>query len=225
MLDVFSTEPVDRWPDAARRLLGILDAVSTQLGREYGEPLRWRTGDRPGGAQDWDDHETVAAVMARQAGAATGTRGSVQGYLGNRTANMANCGWVANEDGMTFGANVDFYAEYPDDGARTLAAHPVERLLWLLSAAAVAARATQARIHTRSVYQLLTSARPDTDVGVLTLVPERFAAAGLPPGITVYPCPVGYPDSVIVAADLERVATDALSIVDDLLLLDDLLKR
>src|SRR6266545_1458297 len=232
-LHVASRERVGVWHGEARRLRAVLDAISACVGEEYGAPLDWRNESMS--ADQWSSLDEIAAELERerlrddegevmQGGGSTNV---IQGYRDAAPKAMTNAlASVGADDDWPFVCNTTFYTrETEQGGARLLHEHPVDWLVRLLCEAADPVRADQARITTTSLQGELLDARETTNVGALTLAPHGINTAAMPARVQAHPCPVGYPDGVVLVADLQRVANDPASLVDDLLAVDDLLRQ
>jgi hypothetical protein len=232
ILNLASRQPVELWHGEARRLRATLNAISGCVEREYATPLIWRSETLS--AEQWSDLDEIAAKMVREqlrddndtimhGGGASSV---VQGYRDDLPKPMTNALWTAGSDEWPFVCNIDFYAATPDSGeGKPLSEHPATWLVELLCTAAVAAHASHAQIHARTLLRLLMRAREDNDVGVLTLAPHGIDTTALPHSITAHPCPSGFPDGMVLMPDLDRVARDPASLVADLLAVDDAIKR
>lgn len=232
-LNVASPQPLDGWYGEAQRLQNVLDTVSRQVEIEYGFVLLWRNEDLT--TERWQDTDTLATYLKNEelrddfgklmVGA--GSNCVVQGYRQENTDASTNALVTAGTKGeWTFVCTVTFYAGDTACGMfRTLPGHRPEWLVRLLCEVAHAAHATIARIRISSLSKPLRRARPGYNVGVLTLAPHGVDVTALPVSITAHPCPVGYPDGLVLAADLDLLAADPAALVDDLLVVDDLLRQ
>jgi hypothetical protein len=156
-----------------------------------------------------------------------GASGTVQGYRDDAPEPMVNAMWHAgSDDDWPFNGVITFYVGDPAAGVTLpLPDHPIDWLVRLVSAASAAVAADQARIETVPLADELMDARFDSVVGALTLAPHGIDLDVLPASVSVRPCPVGYPDGAVLVADLQQVTTDPAALVDDLLVLDDALRR
>jgi hypothetical protein len=232
MFDVGSRQPAELWRGEVRRLRRLLDVMSDAVQEQYGGPLTWRSEDLS--AEQWRDPGQVAAKMERKqlrddfgkVMTGGGARGVVQGYRDDLAESMTSAMWkVGAVDGRyPFQCNNKFWAGDLDKGyALGLYEHPVDWLVRLLCTSAVAISGDSGRIYTTQLLDAIIDERPEANVGALTLVPNSIDPATLPASITAYPCPVGYPDGVVLVADPERVVNDPESLVGDLLAVDDTL--
>ncbi|MCH7229986.1 hypothetical protein L0U85_03800 [Glycomyces sp. L485] len=223
----------DGWRGEARRLRSQLDAIADRIGAEYETPLTWRSENMS--AAQWSDLDAVTAVIEANRlrdddgnlmpGGSAG--GGIQGYLDDYPEFMVSGGWSVGGDETGFNHVLEFHASNPARGeARPLNEHSPEFLVELLCAAAAAVDADEATIRYGRLEDELADAREEAAwyIGALTLFPNGIGEAELPGSIWTYPCPAGYPDGVVLVADLERVVSDYEALVPDLLRVHDLYK-
>lgn len=220
------------WAGEARRLRSFLDVVSECMRPVYREPVVWCDEDLT--VEQWRDLAEVTAEIERQRlrddedriveGGRSG--GAVVAYREGAAKSMIGNLWNVGGDGeWKFNAALTFRTGDPVAGrAFPLGDHPVEWLVRLLSASSASVGAEESRIETNPMADELIDARYESIVGELTLAANGIGDAVLPDSVTAYPCPVGYPNGVVLVADLERAASDPASLVDDLLTVDDLIR-
>jgi hypothetical protein len=222
-LVVSSRYAVDGWDGEARRLRGLLDAVSSAVDAEYGVVLTWRDEDMS--VDRWADPAAIAARMEQlqltdDAGKIMRGGGAtlvIQGYPApDSTDEMVSATWTAGRDGdWPFTCALTFYA-------RPLPDHTVEWLVDLLNAASTAVQADEARIETTALARGLRKARKGTKIGEITMIPPIDRAGAIPDSITLHPGPQHKPDSRVASADLRQSVANPQSLVGDLLQLADL---
>jgi hypothetical protein len=231
-MTIWSDDPTDRWHGEARRLRATLNAISSAVLSLYGEPLTWRSETLD--ADGWRDVDRLAAHLEeRQLRDDVGTvmkgggaNGTVQGFLGDRLQSMTNMQYGAGAQPTPFHCTVSFYARESARGARPINEHPVAWLVQLLAETSQATgdNVSLARIETTRLPRFLTRTRPHADIGALTLAPATVNPTALPASVTVHPCP-GWPDRVVLVADLTRVVNDPESLVADLIAAEDAMNQ
>lgn len=227
-----SWKAVDGWPAEAARLRSQLDAINACIADEYGEPLVWQSPTMT--AEQWSDSQAITDEIMRvrirdetpeqnlMPGA--GARGVVQGYRDGFAKFMIASGWGVGGDGCQFNNVLNFSDRTPSEGhARKLNEHSPEWLVNLLCSAATAVDASEATIRYGDLEDELAEASEEaaSRIGALTLLPNGIDGAELPDSITAHPCPVGYPDGIVLVADLDRVVNDYEALVPDLLRIHD----
>jgi hypothetical protein len=205
----------------------------TVMSTEYSEPLIWRSATMT--AEQWQDLDAITAEILdgqirdetpeQNLMAGAGATGLVQGYRG-QLPNMAVAStWSVGSERSPFNNILNFNDREPDKGnARRLNEHEPAWLVRLLCEAAAAVGADQAKIKDGMLDDEVADVREEASwhVGALTLFPEGIGDAELPESITAYPCPSGYPDGVVLVADLDKVIDEPESLVPDLLRVHDL---
>ncbi len=233
VVSVASTEPSAGWREYAVRLRGVLDTVAERITELYRAPLEWHDGDLT--IARWRDTDEIAAEILRRRNRdhgglweELGATGVVAGQLRGADRPIVDLLWSAGGDDrkrLKFTVTVTFDTAEPQRGqARPLAEHPVGWLVLLLSSVAASAGATQATLNCPPLGDALMDERwPPPAVDALTLVPHGVDTRLLPPMLRAYPCPVGYPDGVVVAADLVRATEEPRWLVPDMMALDELI--
>ena len=228
-----SQEQVDGWEAEAARLRRQLDAITACMATEYSEPLIWRSETMT--AEQWQNLDSITAeILAERIRdempeqnlmAGAGATGLVQGYRGQLPNLAVASVWSVGSDRSPFNNILNFNDLEPDKGnARRLNEHEPAWLVRLLCEAAAAVGADEAKVKHGDLDDELADVREEASwhVGALTLFPNGIGEAELPESITAYPCPSGYPDGVVLVADLDRVITDPESLIPDLLRVHDL---
>ncbi|MDA1359760.1 hypothetical protein O1R50_09010 [Glycomyces luteolus] len=148
--------------------------------------------------------------------------GSVQAYHPDSGEGVADCTWhVGGDDTFKFHTSYSF-----EPSPAPFPAGAAEPLTELLTTAAAAVEADEARITVRMVQRALRKARREVAgrLGPIMLVPDIRRIEQWPAGITATPAPEGYPDGAVVSVDPERVESPN-ELVPVLLELDDLLRE
>lgn len=220
------------WAGEAQRLRSFLDVVSTCLETEYHESVAW--GNDVLSVEQWNDLNKLTAEIERQrlrnddgslfTGGSSGS--VVVARRGEALESMANNLWNVGGDGeWQFNSAITFYDyDFKAGEAKPLLEHPTAWLVHLISAASASVGAVEGRIDTDELMDEMLEVREVFDVGGLTLAPNGIGDAKLPASITAYPCPVGYPNGLVLVADMDRLVNDPASLVDDLLAVNDILK-
>lgn len=227
----------------AVRLRTVLDTVSARIAEQYGAPLEWHGEDM--NVDQWRDIDQIEEELTRQitrddAGRLweeLGTRGVVLGRLPGATEHMMGVHWHAgSRESSTvpsrFGVWATVYTKKPELGdGRLFVEHPLDWLILLLCDVARSAQATTANLNydpvTDAIVEFFMEQDSNADspeADALTLVPDGIDPALLPPSLTAYPCPIGYPNGTVVAVDLQQATDNPESLVPDLISLGKLLK-
>jgi len=226
-LTVSSRRAATLWEGEAERLLALLQAVSTSVAAEYGEPLAWRSDGMSEAL--WSKVDAIAAHLSQErlrddAGAVlprSGASSIVQGYRTSSATSVANATFTAGASGIfpPFHCGVDFYEGATGGRFRPLPDNPVDWLVDLLLTGITAINGTSGRIVSTDLLDELIDARDggSFEVGSVTYLPPGRDPGPLPPSLSVHHRPTG----AVVVADLHA---DPAAVVPDLLALDDALR-
>ncbi len=224
-LDVVAAQELHSWAAAARRLRGVLAAISQSIAAAYGRPVTWISGGLD--AAGWTDVERIAEDMERQINRDESSRvwhelgaaGAASGYLDGRDLTIV--AWTARHERVPMQCIADFWTPNHDGVAKPLAEHDPDWLADLVLDTALAmGGAKHAHIATGAWTRGLIrrGIRERDTVGAVTYAPGPVDPNALPD--TLHIARQTEAGTAIVVKDLQRFASDPAWLLDDLLALE-----